>query len=613
MCGFLAEFCFDNFITSDDAIFTELLSLSKHRGPDATEVSRTDTYQLGFNRLSILDISSAGNQPKESPSKRYHMVFNGEVYNYEDLIKEHNLTNLSSTSDTEVICHLLDQLGIEATIKVLNGMFAIAVVDKQEELFILARDFAGIKPHFFGVSPNGIVSASQFDQIFKHPWHQNNRSLRPEVMKEYFAFGYMQAPNTIYDSIFQLEPGTISIINRKGTITNKVICQFNRHTIQEGSRSNETLEQTLQTTVRKQLASDVPIATFLSGGIDSPLISAYAKKQKHDIEAFTIKVNDETLNESEIAKLYANHLNLKQHIHSVEGTDLIASINSHFQAFSEPFGDFSSIPTYVISRESKKRYTVMLSGDGGDELFFGYPRMLDVLKKAKWFSLPLPVRKILIRITNKLGITNTWAPFYESLSEFIMYKHIQIPKQELHVMFPNVSMTKEAQTLYNFKKGSKKSLLLQLRWNEFYAHMQRVLIKVDRASMMNSLEVRVPFLDREVIEKAWSSEQIILKDKNDLKRKLKTLLAKEIPEELLNKKKMGFAVPIHNWLHNDLKEDVLHYTLKLPFYGREIIDVAKMKTFIEDYYNNKHHHFWGIWHIYAWQKWAYTHLGENLI
>ena len=610
MCGFLAEYCFESYKISDENTFADLLALSIHRGPDATKITSHEKFQLGFNRLAILDLSDAGNQPNMSPSLRYHLVFNGEIYNYKELAKNYELNELSSSSDTEVILHLLDRIGVVATIKALNGMFAIAVIDSQKNQCFLARDFAGIKPLFYGVSQEGIVSASQFDQVFKHPWQHRDLVLRTEIVKEFFAFGYMQAPNTIYKNIYQVVPGMIVSIDRNGHIETEIFCEFNEFT-KNKHQVSRPLNEVLKSTVARQLVSDRPIATFLSGGIDSPLISAYAKKEKNDIEAFTVKVNDKHLNESEIAEAYAAHLNLKLHVHTLEVSDLIESLEDHFRAYSEPFGDFSSIPTYAICRESKKRHTVMLSGDGGDELFFGYPRMLDVLNKKYWFKLPIYLRKPLVRITNKLGITNTWAPYYKNLSEFIMYKHIQIPKQVLDAMFLNINWSKELEKIYRFSNDTKKSLLDQLRRNEFYAHMQRILVKVDRASMKNSLEVRVPFLDKEVIYSAWSNPHKLLKDRKDLKRTLKDLLKREIPEELLNKKKMGFSVPLNNWLKNELKEDVLYHTLELPFYGNTAINATEVKTFVSDYYQGKHNEFWGIWHIYAWQKWAYTHLDKK--
>ena len=607
MCGFLGEYCFNSFSITEKDTFATLLALSNHRGPDNHGIYRDDSFQLGFNRLAILDTSVKGNQPKISPSGKFHIVFNGEVYNYKLLAETYKLTNLNSTSDTEVIIHLLDAIGVEETIKALNGMFAIAIVEKATGDLFLARDFAGIKPLFYGICKEGVVAGSQFNQMYQHEWFKPHLELRPEIMKEYFGFGYMQAPNTIYKSIFQVNPGEMVHINRNGHIQKQQLVSFGKQATTQTESNSEPLEKVLKNAVKRQLVSDVSVATFLSGGIDSPLISAYAKQSKPDIEAFTIKVNDPELNESEIATEYANALNLKQVVVSIENADLVQSIDDHFKAYSEPFGDYSSIPTYVICREAKKRHTVMLSGDGGDELFYGYPRMRDVLNKRFWFKMPLLMRKGLAKITNTLGITKTWAPYFESFSDFIKNKHLHVPQSVLDKAIPKVDFSPEMNRLYQIKNGTRKQVLSALRWNEFYAHMQRVLIKVDRASMKHSLEVRVPFLDKESIAASWHLTST-LKDKKDLKKELKTLLANEVPQNSINKKKMGFSVPLFKWLHNELKEDVILHVCELPFYGEAHLNGSVMRSYVQDFFDGKHDNTWGVWHIYAWQKWAKYHL-----
>jgi asparagine synthase (glutamine-hydrolysing) len=294
MCGFLAEYGFNNSGLSEPSVFANLLALSKHRGPDSTEVSRQDNFQLGFNRLSILDLSENGNQPKTSPSKRFHVVFNGEIYNYKTLAKTYELKNLMSTSDSEVLVHLLDKIGVEAAIKALNGMFAIAIVDTKINSLYLTRDFAGIKPLFYGLNTGGMVAASQFDQVFKHPRFVKTLALRPEIVKEYFGFGYMQAPNTIYENIFQVNPGELVVVNASGEIEKKDIIKFSKQFLE--SSETPDFKSVVNQAVNRQLVSDVSVATFLSGGIDSPLIAAYAKSNKPDIEAFTLEVDHPGLN-----------------------------------------------------------------------------------------------------------------------------------------------------------------------------------------------------------------------------------------------------------------------------------------------------------------------------
>ncbi|MCR8666361.1 asparagine synthase (glutamine-hydrolyzing) [Aestuariibaculum sp. M13] len=615
MCGFLTEIVFNTSkeITKKEQ-FEKLLSLSKHRGPDSTEIQIGGYYQLGFNRLAVLDLSENGNQPVYSPSERFHVVFNGEIYNYKLLIQKYSLTDLRSSSDTEVLCCLLDKLGIESTIKELNGMFAIAIIDTLDKSLYLTRDFAGIKPLFFGVSQSGVVSASQFDQIFKHPWFSGNLSLRKDAMKTYFGLGYMPAPDTIYDHIFQVNPGELIRFFENGTISKNQIVQFDSMPEEVVSMTDDTylkrLEKVVGEVVERQSQSDVPLAAFLSGGIDSPLICAMLKRLHPNVKAFTVKVSAPHLNESGIAKSYADALDIEQMVKDIKDSDLLEIIERHFEAYPEPFGDYSSIPTYLITQMAKQNHTVMLSGDGGDELFFGYPRMLDIMDKRHWFKIPFYMRIFLVRVTNTLGITKTWSPFFRRFDDFVMNKHLHISENILKNVFKDTPFVANINEGYKlFINGGYREILHSLRKNEFYNHLQRILIKVDRASMKHSLEVRVPFLDKDIIDFAWQG-YLPLNDKADLKKPLKLLLSQFVPKSIVNTKKMGFTVPLQNWLHNDLKEDVLKMIYSVPFYGDTVMDISILRKYVDEFYEGKHNNAWGVWHIYAWQKWAYCHANK---
>lgn len=613
MCGFLGEFSFkDENLVSPTTEFRNLLNLSRHRGPDATELLQEKNYQLGFNRLSILDLSVNGNQPKESPSGRYKIVFNGEIYNFKELIETHDLKDLKSTSDTEVIVHLCDKLGPEQTVSSLNGMFAIAVVDTNKNKLILSRDFAGIKPHFYGVSDKGVVFASQFDQIYKHSWFKNTLELRPEIMKEYFGFGYMQAPNTIYKSLFQLNPGELITFDSDGNLQRKQLISFSKTPKKQTKETEDTpkhYNKLLDQILKRQLISDVPIASFLSGGIDSPLIAAHAKSNKSNIEAFTLQVADKEMNESDIAIEYANILSIKQKVIEAKTSDLLSQIDDYFDKCPEPFGDYSALPTYLISKHAVKDHKVMLSGDGGDELFYGYPRFKHVTDNKAWFNIPFKIRRPIISLFNKYKINSTPAPYYyKTISEWQIAKNLQVFPDILDKVVPKTSFSNELSKLYNLEGlNSKKALLEGLRYNEFYAHLQRVLVKVDRASMANSLEVRVPFLDKVSIDFAWQLESGLLKHKT-LKKVLKECLAQFIPQSLINRKKMGFSIPIEDWLRNDLKDDVLHHVFEIPIYGEAHVDADYIKYAVSNFYDSKGpFSAWSVWHIYTWQKWAVRH------
>ncbi len=587
MCGFLVEYCFQDQDLSKDSSFEVLLAMSKRRGPDHTDVQSGTFYKLGFNRLSILDLSEKGNQPIYSPCERYHVVYNGEVYNFKELSQEFNLQDLRSTSDTEVIVQLFDKIGIVETLNKLNGMFAI------------------------GFTTYGLVGASQFDQIFKHEWFKNDLHLRPEIMKEYFAFGYQQAPNTIYRGIFQLNPGELLKFDRNGKSERIYLTNFsleNDNGIDQNIESvQKPIKKALKSAINRQLRSDVPLATFLSGGIDSPLITAIASETRHDLNAFTVSVKNERLNEVEDASNYASHLGIKHIIKEFNEDDLFSTIDQHFDGLPEPFGDYSSIPTYLISKMARKKHTVMLSGDGGDELFFGYPRMLDALNKRNWFKVPFVIRKLLIPLLIRLKLVGSWAPYHhKSIGEYIRSKHCHISTSKLNEIFPQTSFSEDCRKLYTFNLPfTKRNLLEWMRYCEFQGHLQRVLTKVDRMSMANSLEVRIPFLDGEIMNLIKTHVPEEFDENEHLKFILKELMSEYYPKSIVQNKKKGFSVPINDWLRNELKPDLTNLVLNSPIYGEEYMNVNAIKNHVKAFIHGEHHSGWGVWIIYAWQKWAF--------
>jgi asparagine synthase (glutamine-hydrolysing) len=615
MCGFLGEYSINNIYKSNPKDFKRLLKLSSKRGPDHIGFLSGTNFQLGFNRLSIQDLSDLGNQPMQSSCERYHMVFNGEVYNFNQLKVDFNLTNIHSSSDTEVILRLIEKIGVHDAVKQLDGMFAIMVVDMELNKTFLIRDFAGVKPLFYGVSDYGIFAASQFDQVHKHPWFVDNLKLRKDIVKEYFGLGFMMAPNTIFHNIFQVNPGEIVSVDSNGHITKDSFEDFdseNKVLIDEREKSFlEHFENDLSNTIKEQLVSDVPIATFLSGGIDSPLITALAKKHKTDIKAYTIGVDEKTIDESDKAREYADYLQVNHKVKSITKTDLINFIDEHFEAYPEPFGDYSSIPTFLITKEAVKDNTVMLSGDGADELFFGYPKLLHIVLNKSFFYGPIKLRKFINRAFIKLNILSTYAPvIYDKVSEWALGKQLYLPQNLLDSIVPDTLFSIELKTKFDtLDKSSKDSLKLfsALKKNDFYTHMQRVLIKVDRASMGNSLEVRVPFLAKKIIKHGFSSGPKSIDSNYKLKNILKNTLALFLPKSIIFKKKKGFSVPMKSWLRNELKEELIEYIFDRKFYGDNILDVKIVKKYVQDFLDDNHDNEWGVWHIYAWQKWAYSH------
>ncbi len=306
MCGFLGELSAKLLSTES---FKTLLDLSIQRGPDQQGFWKDSHCQLGFNRLAILDLSENGKQPLLSPSGKFAMVFNGEVYNYKELQKKYNIqdADLRSSSDSEILAHLIEKISLTQFASELNGMFSISIWDIAQQQLYLIRDFSGIKPLYYGLHNDGIVFASQFDQIFHHPAFEIKK-LRPEIMKEFFGLGYMSAPNTVFENIFQVEPGQFLVwdFGSKTIVERK---KYYEWTIQPSIKETETntinqFSEFFEKTIQHQLHADVPVATFLSSGIDSTLATAYAKKNKKDICAFTFGVDDPAFDETSKAKEY---------------------------------------------------------------------------------------------------------------------------------------------------------------------------------------------------------------------------------------------------------------------------------------------------------------------
>lgn len=356
--------------------------------------------------------------------------------------------------------------------------------------------------------------------------------------------------------------------------------------------------------IKAQINADVPLATFLSSGIDSSLVTAYTKMNKEDVAAFTFGVDDVNLNESDVATQYAQHLKVKHYVEKADKSEILSVIDTHFKFMSEPFGDYSSIPTYLITKKAKKYATVMLSGDGGDELFWGYPRFNKSVNQAIWFNLPQLLRKIIVPFARKFNKKLSYGlKQHRNFGDWILSKQIYLNSIN---QLMSMSFSNELKESYHYKGSfSKQNVLLYLKKNEFDAHMQRTLKKVDLMSMANSLEVRVPLLDKTVINFSNSiAPQLQIKHSIN-KLVLKKDLSKHIDEALINKDKKGFTVPIRDWLKKELKQDYLNVVLKNKFYGEQYIDKDFLHSYVLGFFNDdKNIDPWGLWHLYAWQKWA---------
>jgi asparagine synthase (glutamine-hydrolysing) len=604
MCGFLG---YIGDIDIDQERFESLLAKSNHRGPDHAGVHKGIGCIFGFNRLSIQDLSPFGHQPMVSADGNHILLFNGEVYNHLQLRDSFNLQDLNSHGDTETLFRLFDQEGIRSTIRHLDGMFAIAWIDLLEGRLYLTRDRGGIKPLYYHLGEHGVVFASQLDQVIHFPLPAKH-SLSSEGVFDYFALGYMPAPGTIFKDIHQLEPGQIIVIdlNAGKVVSNNTYYRFERKKSTDWSDDTDRIAQSIDQSVREQLVADVPVSTFMSGGIDSPIINAVTIRKKPDIKAFTFEnLFDSSLNESSVANELSRSIRLNYENVGYDPVDIPALVDEHFNGMHEPLGDFSTIPTFLICRALKDKATVVLSGDGGDELFFGYTRHLSFFQHSWLFRLPLAIRRPISKLLKKISgekVSNSIRAYADAGSA---YRDTQtsIGRHDLSKILEHDGYSTACNRIFSSEQPAALDVIDVISKADYYGFMQRVLRKVDMMSMINSVEVRVPYLCNSLIETAAHYLPRIRSDK-DLKAPLKRIFQRCYPGLKPFRRKIGFTVPIEQMMNGPLKQDIIHHTCEMPVFGEGIIKADAFREYIRQYYDGKHKNHQGVWHLYVWQKWA---------
>jgi asparagine synthase (glutamine-hydrolysing) len=604
---------FGNIVRNGQALerdlFLRLTLLSRKGGPDNTSVLEEGPCQFGFNRLAILDTSDNGNQPLVSPSGRFVMVFNGEVYNFRELIREYGLQALRSGSDSEVISQLLDRIPFETLATRLNGMFAIAVWDKSAKCLYLLRDFAGIKPLFYGRNDQGLVFSSAFDQIILHPWFQHWSWSEQGVM-DYHEFGYMVPPRTIANDIWQLPVGHFLryVPEADELVIKPYQLFFGAELKPEKAETDPVLIEEVHTTlkqiIRDQLVSDVPLGVFLSGGIDSSLVSAIASRIRPDIQTLTIGFEDKEYDESSKAAEYAKILGVQNNRMMLSASEMLNIFEEHCQSLTEPLADYSSLPTYMVSKLAAQKYKVMLSGDGGDELFWGYPRFATYANSAGYFQIPgSTTRQVVKRVAKSLGQDITGLLGMRNIGEVNRTFHQSIVSSVLSGIFPGSSTASDILSDFHCTETKRASVLQYLRQNEFYYHLQKILVKVDRTSMGNSLEVRVPFLDRQMLLLAQQIAPKLTIDHDTLKYVLRQILYTYIPETVVEKAKKGFRPPMTEWARTVLKQeisDILRTDVGLP---SDRYDQKAALAYADDFFAGRHGYIMPVWTMYMFKKW----------
>jgi asparagine synthase (glutamine-hydrolysing) len=558
MCGIFGEFVWQDRPT-DMAILKGLVSLMERRGPDDEGIwTDGQCCTLGFRRLSILDLTPAGHQPMLTQDGRFVLVYNGEVYNFKALRQglEREGVRFRSTGDAEVVLYALALWGKRA-LELFNGMFALGLYDVREKRLLLARDHAGIKPLYYMLRPGGLVFASQYDQILAHPWSRD-LNVSPDALALYLRLGYIPAPYALLNQTYMLEPGTWLEVGSDGRVLHGRFFEFPTFQVPDlfGEAALEAVDGAVTEAVRRHLVSDVPVGVFLSGGIDSPLVAAKMRAVSGGpVKAFTIGTEEDRFDESPDATRYAEEMGLLHFVERITPEQAVQMLEDVIAACGEPFADHSIFPTMLVSRLARRYVKVVLSGDGGDELFWGYTqRFCPLIQKAEDFQQPYWWRMIRWGMRRFLHFGNGyWNLRQPTLGHWYRTIHTRFPEHLLRAVFPEVPPWPENFCLFLYSGGDVDHTAQWLRWNEFVGHLTMVLLKVDRASMYHSLEVRVPLLDKEVVQLAarvnWQS--CLDLESGIGKLPLRWVLSRHVQYQ--TKVKRGFSVPIGTWLSNALR------------------------------------------------------------
>lgn len=603
-----------------------------HRGPDSAGLWQDPEINLNLahRRLSILDLTKDGAQPMASQTERYVIIFNGEIYNFLELKKqlEDGGMVFRGRSDTEVILAATEYWGLNQTLQKLSGMFAFALWDRKTRTLHFARDRLGKKPLYIGWAGQGknlsLTFASELKALRAHP--DFKAAINQQTANAYMQTGWINAPQCIYEDVIQLPAGhRLSIELEKLTDKQDLLKLINPYwsapesaKINSAQRLNmaeheiiELFEKQLSTCTAQRMISDVPLGAFLSGGIDSSLITALMQKQSNaPVKTYSIGFENAAFNEAEHAKDIAKHLGTEHHEHYCTSEDALNVIPKLPLIYDEPFADQSAIPTYLVSAFARKHVTVALSGDGGDELMGGYNRHLQGPKIARIISaIPHPIRALAAALIKTIP-PQTWQSLKQNSPLFGQHIHKMahsLSAKNIEQLYERMLGSKDAQYLFQNPalpkvEGLSASEHLML-WDVLTYLPGDVLTKVDRASMACSLEIRSPLLDHRLFELSYSIPQNLKIRNGKGKYLLRQILQKHIPEQLFERPKQGFNIPLDEWLRTDLKDWAHDLLDETALKQHAFMNHKQIKTMWNAHLNGKGNHAQNLWAVIMFQSW----------
>jgi len=626
ICGILEK----NGTKVDQHLLKMMNNAIAHRGPDDAGYYIDTSIGLAMRRLSIIDLET-GHQPIHNEDETIWIVFNGEIYNYQTLRRnlESKGHEFMTRSDTEVILHLYEEMGDECTSQ-LNGMFAFAIWDSNVKRLFLARDRLGVKPLHYAEMDGTILFGSEIKSILQDP--RLPRNVNIHALQKYLGFEYVPGPETMFEGIFKLLPGcTLTIENSQTTVKRYWDLGYpSTCTLPEDAIAKELYER-LKESVTARLMSDVPLGAFLSGGIDSSsIVGIMSQLTDHPVQTFSIGFDDASYNELEYARRVAALFDTEHHelIITPDAMELVQVI---LQYLDEPLADVSIFPTYLVSCEAASKVKVVLSGDGGDELFAGYDWYRASRADTVYQQIPQPVRNVIKKVADTVPATSQKKG---TINEFKRFVEGSSLSSELHHVRWQYFVTDNERTtlLSEPMRGAESCVMPSNLVNEYYVQNSApdplgreqyvdlkmylpddILTKVDRMSMACSLEARVPFLDYTLVEFAATIPSYLKLRGTLTKYILKKAMGKLLPRDILYRKKQGFSIPMKNWLRDELQDfmlDVLsaRRTRETGFFNPDYIEKIT-RQHLEGKRNNAHQ----IWSLMLFNLWHARYITKEPI
>lgn len=602
-----------------------------HRGPDQDgffiENSHNSSIGMAMRRLSIIDLST-GKQPIFSDDNQKAIVFNGEIYNYKILKQEHLVGyNFKTNSDTEVIIALYDKYGVDS-FALLDGMFAFSIYDKTINKVFIARDFFGEKPLYYCRSNDDFYWCSELKSILKV------LGAKPELNKTavnlYFQLTYIPAPYTIYEGIHKLNANHFLEIDCVTLSVKECAIKSNTYANYKGISKQEAkivTAQKIRESVKSRSISDVPLGTFLSGGVDSSIISlCLAEQSKHKIETFSIGFDKKGFDESDKSRTIANIIDSKHHEFIITENDIKNDLHQIILNFDEPFADSSALPTYLVSNRVAQNVKVALTGDGGDEVFGGYnkyyigklnQKYIDFVPKQlhqktqKFFQKMLNIqddtRGLSFKINRLIKAINYEGDFYTNIIS------LGFQSDEISSILTKEYLENDSFSYFKDAIGNNKTTLTDFRNIDRILSLEGdMLVKVDRVSMLNSIECRAPFLNKGLWDFTSQLPEAFLINGWDKKHLLKEAFKDYFPKGFLDKSKKGFGVPIGDWLRTHLKEELLFYVEPNFIKEQQIFKYEFISKMIQDHLEKRVDNTFRVWTFFCFQKW-YVNSTRNSI